>query len=182
MTDKAALRRTAEDHRRALAHPGFAARVAAHAPALAPQAVVSGYIAFREEADPGLLLAALAKRGHPVALPVLVGRGKALAFRRWHPGMALVAHSFGMLEPPETAASLVPDILLVPLLAFDARGHRLGYGGGYYDRTLQALRAEKTIEAIGLAYAGQEVALLPAGAHDERLDAVLTEEGLRRFG
>ncbi len=183
VTAKIALRQEAEERRRQLAHPGFAKRLAAHAAVLplAIGAVISGYAAFRDEADPGLLLLALAAQGHLLALPAITAKGEALRFHRWQPVDALARHAYGVMEPQATAASVHPDVLLVPLLAFDASGHRLGYGGGYYDRTLQSLRAQKTITAIGIAYAGQEVAAVPYGPHDQRLDGVLTEEGLRRF-
>jgi len=183
MTGKVALRKEAAARRSALAHPALAARLASHAEALrcVPGAVVSGYAAFRDEADPALLLLALAARGHPLALPAITVKGEALRFHRWQPDDALALHAFGVEEPHPTAEIVIPDILLVPLLAFDASGHRLGYGGGYYDRTLEALRARKPITAIGIAYAGQEIAALPHEAHDQRLDGVLTEKGLRWF-
>ena len=183
MADKSALREEAAARRRCLAHPDFAALLASSAEALAfpPGAIVSGYSAFRDEADPKPLLLALGVRGHPLALPAIMGKGVALRFHRWHPDATLVSHAYGMLEPHPSAEIVLPDILLVPLLAFDASGHRLGYGGGYYDRTLALLRTQKPITAIGIAYAGQEVAALPHEPHDQRLDAVLTEAGLRRF-
>ena len=184
MTDKAELRRKAEAHRQTLAAPGHAAALAAHADALAiaPGAVVAGYAAFRAEADPNALLRALADRGHPLALPAMTGKAEPLRFQRWREGDALVAHPYGVAEPLADAPVVVPSVVLVPLLAFDGRGTRLGYGGGYYDRTLAALRAVGSVRAIGIAYAGQELAEVPHGAHDERLDAVLTENGLTQFG
>ncbi len=183
MRDKIALRKKAEEHRRQLARPGFSALLAAHAAALpfAPGAIISGYSAIRAEADPKLLLLALEARGYPLALPAITAKGQPLRFHRWRPADALAPHAYGVPEPHPTAEIVVPDILLVPLLAFDSAGHRLGYGGGYYDRTLGLLRPQKAITAIGVAYAGQEIAALPQEAHDQRLDAVLTENGLRRF-
>ena len=183
MTDKAELRRKAEAHRKTLATPGYATALAAHVAALAiaPGAVVAGYAAFRDEADPKALMLALAARGHPLALPAMVGKAQPLRFHRWCEGDALVMHPYGVAEPHPDSAVVVPSVLLVPLLAFDRHGTRLGYGGGYYDRTLAALRAAGPVCAIGIAYAGQEVPEVPYGAHDARLDAVLTENGLVRF-
>lgn len=177
--DKARARRA--ELARAL--PKFADRIAALADKLdVPDgAVISGYWPMQDEADPRALMAALAATGHPLALPRLAQRNAPLEFRRWKMGDLLQVASFGMSEPLSSADVLTPSVLLVPVLAFDPRGHRLGYGGGYYDRTLQALRAVGTIIAVGIAYAGQEVGELPAQDHDQRLEAVVTEKGMRRF-
>jgi 5-formyltetrahydrofolate cyclo-ligase len=160
----------------ARALPGFAARIAAFAGALAlpPHAVVAGYWPIRDEADPRALMAALAARGHTLALPRIGAKGAALSFRRWNEGDGLIDNHHAIPEPRADAQVVTPDIVLVPLLAFDASGHRLGYGGGYYDRTLAALPAR----AIGIAYAGQRVEALPREPHDHPLDGVLTENGL----
>ncbi|MGA7713125.1 MAG: 5-formyltetrahydrofolate cyclo-ligase [Rhizomicrobium sp.] len=177
--DKARARRA--ELARAL--PKFADRIAALADKLdVPDgAIVSGYWPMQDEADPRALMAALAVAGHPLALPRLAQRNAPLEFRRWKMGDPLQVASFGMSEPLTSADVLKPSVLLVPVLAFDARGHRLGYGGGYYDRTLQALRAAGKIIAVGVAYAGQEVGELPAQEHDQRLDAIVTEKGVRVF-
>jgi len=143
---------------------------------------VSAYAPMGDEADPIPLLEALAARGHPTGLPVTPRERAPLLFRRWAPGDELVPARFELREPPASAPVFEPDILLVPLLAFDRAGHRLGYGAGYYDRTLGALRAKKPILAVGVAYAGQEVDALPAEPHDEKLDWVVTEREARRFG
>jgi 5-formyltetrahydrofolate cyclo-ligase len=183
MNEKPELRKKAEVLRRQLVRPGFAAQLTGYAESLALErgATVSGYSAFRDEADPGELLLALAERGHPLCLPVIAGKGQPLRFHRWQPSDVLRVHAFGVREPLVDAEIVAPSVLLVPLLAFDAGGYRLGYGGGYYDRTLHALRRQSPILAVGIAYAGQEVAVLPHGPHDEKLDAVLTEDGLRSF-
>jgi len=180
---KSDLRRQAELRRRMLAGPNHAAVLAGYAAALdlPPAAVVAGYSAFRDEADPKALMLALAGRGHALALPVMVGRGAALRFHRWCEGDAMRLHAYGVSEPLADAEVTVPDVVLVPLLAFDADGWRLGYGGGYYDRTLDALRRAGPVTAIGIAYAGQQIAAVPHNDHDQRLDAVLTEAGLWRF-
>jgi 5-formyltetrahydrofolate cyclo-ligase len=176
--DAAALRA-----RLAAAVPDFAARLAAFADGLRlpAGAVVSGYAAVRDEADPRALLLALAAKGHPIALPRIERRDAPLCFHIWKTGDAMRSGVFGIEEPLQTAQQVYPHVLFVPLLAFDAVGHRLGYGGGYYDRTLEALRARCSIRAIGVAYVGQEVASLPAADHDQRLDAVITESGLHTF-
>lgn len=143
---------------------------------------VSGYWPMEGEIDPRVLMADLAARGHALGLPVVQGRGKPLIFRVWHKGDALVAGSLGIPAPRPDAALLVPGLLLVPLLAFDREGFRLGHGAGYYDMTLASLRAAGPVLAVGVAYAGQEVARVPREAHDQPLDWVVTERGVIRIG
>jgi 5-formyltetrahydrofolate cyclo-ligase len=180
--EKPSLRESAKAHRAALARacPDFAQRIAALVDDLkiAKGAVVSFYWPMGDEGDPRALANALATRGHTLALPVVVAKKSPLHFRAWRDGDALVVHPFGMHEPPESAPRVMPDALLVPLLAFDAKGTRLGYGGGFYDRTLHALSAKR---AIGVAFAGQELETLPCHEHDHPLDAVVTEKGVRSF-
>lgn len=142
---------------------------------LPSSAAVSGYWPFGEELDPRPLLYRLAGAGHACGLPVVVGRGSALVFRAWSPGTVLHEGAFGILIPPDDAPEVVPDLLLVPLLAFDRKGFRLGYGGGYFDRTLKALRGRGRIVAVGLAFAEQEVGAVPHGPRDQPLDWVITE-------
>ena len=129
-----------------------------------------------------VLAAALVARGHPIVLPAIVTSGAALSFRPWREGDALFPNRHGIHEPPAHLDGVVPQALLLPLLAFDETGARLGLGGGYYDRTLAELRGSGHIVAIGVAYAGQEVPKLPHDAHDQRLDGVVTENGFRKFG
>lgn len=136
--------------------------------------VVSGYVAIGDELDPAPVLDAARRRGHTVAMPVMVGRDKPLEFRAWAPGDPLVERVWGIREPAESCPAVDPDVLFVPLLAFDAAGNRLGYGGGFYDRSLSYLRAKKTIIAIGLAFDEQRVDEVPHLDTDERLDYVLT--------
>ena len=140
---------------------------------LAPGAVVAGYIPIGDELDPQPLLARLA-RHHPLALPAVVGR--ALVFRSWTPGDALVPGPLGTRHPPPDAASVVPRVLIVPMVAFDRCGRRLGHGGGYYDRALAELQPAGA-RAIGIAYAVQEVADIPEAPWDRRMDAIVTEAG-----
>ncbi|MGE0743742.1 MAG: 5-formyltetrahydrofolate cyclo-ligase [Rhodospirillales bacterium] len=135
---------------------------------------VSGFWPIRDEIDVRPLLEWCAGRGHPVALPAVQGRGRPLAFRRWIPGGPLVDRPFGLREPPDDAAAVRPDLLLVPLLAFDAAGNRLGYGAGYYDMTLASLRRERPVAAVGVAFDAQEADAVPHGALDSPLDWVLT--------
>lgn len=140
---------------------------------------VAGYLPIRSEIDARPAMLALIGVGYRVAVPVVEAPGRPLAFRLWTPGMRTERGAFGVEVPVEGEAA-EPEALLVPLLAFDAAGHRLGYGGGFYDRTIAALRAARAVEAIGLAYAAQEVAEVPRTATDMRLDAIVTEEGVRR--
>lgn len=136
---------------------------------------VSGYWPIGSEANAMPLLLALGRRGHVLALPVVPRRGEPLDFRRWRPGDPMDTGPFGIAEPQSAAPVVEPDLLLVPLLAFDRAGCRLGYGGGYYDRTLAGLRARKRILAVGVAYAAQECAIVPCEEGDAPLDWVLTE-------
>jgi 5-formyltetrahydrofolate cyclo-ligase len=140
-----------------------------------PGTVVAGFSAIRSEINPVPLLRRFADAGAVLALPAIVARGRPLAFRCWRFGEELTRGQWGIREPTPEAAEVRPDIIVVPLAAFDRRGYRLGYGAGYYDLTLHALRAEKTITAIGLAFAAQEIDEVPALPHDARLDLVLTE-------
>jgi 5-formyltetrahydrofolate cyclo-ligase len=180
MSQKQNLRHSAKAHRAALARacPDFADRIAGLDLPIGDDAVVSFYWPMGDEADPRALAARLGARGHALALPIVAQKKSPLVFRRWSEGDALVVHAFGMHEPASDAPVVTPDVLLVPLLAFDARGHRLGYGGGFYDRTLASLKMKL---AIGVAYAGQEVDALPAMPHDHPLDMVVTESGVRAF-
>lgn len=160
--------------------PGAARLVAAHVLAnlglLKDITCVAGYLPIGSELDTRPLLLALHGLGVPLAMPVVTAPEVPLVFRPWIPGTATARSTFGV-EEPQSGGPVVPDLLLVPLLAFDARGHRLGYGGGFYDRTLAALRAAGPVRALGLAYAAQEVSNVPNGGHDARLDAVVTERG-----
>lgn len=137
--------------------------------------IVSGYSAIRSEIDPVPLMRTLAAQGVRLALPAVMARGKSLAFRAWSPDDRLMLGPLGILEPSPAAAEVVPDIMLVPLAAFDRLGHRIGYGAGHYDFTLAHLRKTKAITAIGLAFAAQEIEAVPALSHDVALDYVLTE-------
>ena len=137
--------------------------------------VVSAFWPFRSELDLRLLLHRLHEAGQVIALPVVVAKRAPLLFRLWTPDTSLEVGGFGVATPPESAPLVEPDWLLVPLLAFDNKGYRLGYGGGFYDRTLAALRVRKTIFAIGVGYDGQRVDQVPRGTDDGRLDAIVTE-------
>lgn len=188
MTDPNAIDAAKASARRA----AFAARKAAHGAGLdgAAQAhlraalagfagaVLAGYMPIRTEIDP---LPVMATHDGPVGVPVITGSGQPLVFHRWTPGCAMVAGPFGAQVPAEPAP-LTPRVLIVPLVGFDARGTRLGYGGGFYDRTLAALRAAGPVTALGFAYAAQEMPALPVDAFDQRLDGVVTEQGARFFG
>jgi 5-formyltetrahydrofolate cyclo-ligase len=139
---------------------------------------VSAFHPVRDEPDALALLAALAEEGVVTALPVTGRQGEPLVFRRWRPGEPTVPGQMGIPEPRPEAPALDPDLLFVPLAAFDRRGDRIGYGAGHYDRTLARLRALKPIVAIGVAYGVSEAAAIPAEPHDERLDFILTDSEL----
>ena len=179
MSSKQELRHAARKRRLDLIHPDFALAIAPYAEDLPIRCgmIVGGYHALPEEADPSLLLARLVELGCQVAFPRVIAKDQPLDFHHVPDGDVLEPGSFGIREPLENWPRARPDMLLVPLLAFDARGHRLGYGGGYYDRTLALLK----VPAIGIAYAGQEAASLPRGPHDMALTMVVTEQGVRRF-
>ncbi|WP_291854438.1 5-formyltetrahydrofolate cyclo-ligase [Bradyrhizobium sp.] len=149
--------------------------------AIAPGMVVSGYSPIRSEIDPVPLMRKLAEQGARLALPAVLSRGKSLAFRAWAPGARLMLGPLGILEPSPAAAELVPDVMLVPLAAFDCEGHRIGYGAGHYDFTLAHLRKAKAVIAVGAAFALQEIKSVPALPHDVALDYVLTEKNAFDF-
>ena len=173
--DKPALRQ-AMMARRCGARPEDGVRLAGHVlsrcPPL-PDAIVAGYWPVGDEIDVRPLLLALLGRGNRVVLPETPPRGQPLVFRVWRPGTAMIPERFGTARPDGPEA--IPDALLVPLLAFDAGCRRLGYGGGYYDRTIAAMPGIRT---IGCAYARQEVDAVPVLPHDAPLDAVATERGV----
>ena len=143
-------------------------------------AVVSGFLAIGEEIDPSPLMRRLIGEGYRLCLPVMEGKGKPLVFRAWSPGEPLAETMWGIREPLPEAPALDPDIVLGPLLAFDAAGYRLGYGGGFYDRSIAEIRAQKPVLTIGLAYDELEVDAVPHTDYDERLDWVLTPSGPRK--
>jgi 5-formyltetrahydrofolate cyclo-ligase len=140
-----------------------------------PELTVSGFMPLKSEINPLPLMRKLAEQGARLALPVVAGRGKPLTMRQWVWGEPLASGVWGIREPKPDAPQADPDILLVPLLAFDRAGHRIGYGAGYYDMTIAGLRAKKPVTAIGIAFAAQEIATVPATPRDARLDLVLTE-------
>jgi 5-formyltetrahydrofolate cyclo-ligase len=177
---KAQLRREALTRRNAV--PAEMRKSAAEAIAarafplvIAAGTVVSGFMPLKSEISPLPLMRKLADAGARLALPVVAGRGKPLIMRSWQWGDPLVPGVWGIREPGPEAPEAQPDILLVPLLAFDRSGHRIGYGAGYYDLTIAQLRANKPIAAIGIAFAAQEVETVPRTAFDAQLDLVLTE-------
>ena len=172
-----AMARRASEHERASATA--AASVLAHLRRLMPTRAgltVSGYAPIRNELDVMPVLTDLSGEGVRACLPVVLGRRRPLVFRLWQPETDLKPGSLGVGEPPSDAPEARPDVVLVPTLAFDPRGMRMGYGAGFYDRTLEALRASGTILAVGIAYSGQQFSEVPAGRHDQPIDCVVTEE------
>ena len=182
---KAALR-VAAHKRRAAFHPSLrneAAKAAAvhffEAVPIAKGEVVAGYWPIRDEMDIKSVVARLMDAGQPVCLPVVLGDEQPLELRLWEDGAPLYEAGFGTLAPAEEAPRAAPDVIIMPLLGFDKHGTRLGYGGGYYDRTLAWLA--KRPRLIGFAFALQEVDHIPRDAHDVPLDAIVTEQGVRNF-
>lgn len=143
--------------------------------------VVSGYWPLAEELDLRPLLEALDRRGCRIVLPAMTGKDRPLVFRDWKPGDRLVPAGFGTLEPAESQEARAPDVLLVPLLAFDRQGYRLGYGGGFYDRSLAGLRKAKKVVAIGTAFSALEVEAVPRDENDQPLDWIVTEREVLEF-
>ena len=144
--------------------------------------VISAFHSFDTEISTFELFDKLVAEGWTTALPVVVAKNTPLVFRQWAPGEALVLGRWNIKVPPEEAPEVLPDVLLVPLLAFDRKGFRLGYGGGFYDRTLEKLRALKKVTAIGIAYAGQEMDTVPRDDFDQRLDWIMTEKETFKCG
>jgi len=164
---------------RAAAAEAIAGRVF---PILIPAgAVVSGYSPMKSELSPAPLMRKLTDVGAQLALPVVQGRGQPLVMRAWTFGAPLSPGVWGIREPTADAPEVFPDIMLVPLAAFDRQGHRIGYGAGYYDMTIARIRAMKPVIAIGLAFAAQETDKIPAEPHDAPLDLVLTEREIIDF-
>lgn len=179
------LRRTMRAQRRDLAvlRPDAAERAADRLPleALPPFAVVAGYHALGAELSPWPVLRKLQAAGARVVLPVAPAPHAPLVFRAFAEDQPLEPDAARIPSPTQDAETLTPDLVIAPLIAFDRAGYRLGQGGGYYDRTLAALRATGRLFVIGLAYAGQEVDQIPRDAHDQPLDAILTESGYHRI-
>ncbi len=186
--EKAALRKRMMAARRVVHRAAGAAAaervaalfVGAFADALAARPTVAGYWPMVDELDVRPLLERVAALGCPVGLPVVTPRGTPLVFRAWRPGAAMVAGVFGTSHPAD-ATEVTPELVIAPLLAFDAAGRRLGYGGGYYDRTLARLRAAGGVLAVGVGYDAQEVERVPTGPSDRTLDAVVTETRVLRI-
>ena len=177
---KAELRTEALARRDALPadmRAGAAEAIAARAFPIAvkPGTIVAGFMPMKSEINPLPLMRKLADAGAQLALPAIAGRGQPLIMRAYRFGDELARGQWGIREPKPDARQVDPDILIVPLAAFDRAGHRIGYGAGYYDMTLHALRTKKNITAVGLAFAAQEIPQIPATPRDERLDFVLTE-------
>lgn len=184
---KRKLRKQAGERRKALhAELGEDARDLLREPGLGflqrdTPGVVSGFHPYGSEIDCTGLLRRLAGEGWTTCLPVVTGPAEPLIFRVWVKDDPLEAGAWNIPVPDETAVEVKPDVLLVPLLAFDDAGFRLGYGGGFYDRTIELARAERDIVAIGVAFSGQEVKQVPHSDHDEPLDWMLTEAGAKQF-
>jgi len=169
-----ALRSAIDASRRAAGADAVARRVAALLRAHPECRIVSGFLKIGDEIDPQPSLDAALALGCRLCLPVMVGKGQPLIFRAWTPGDELLEKQWGIREPGPSAEPLDPDVLLVPMLSFDVRGGRLGYGGGFFDRTIAAARARRSLMAVGVCFDEQRVDSVPRLDYDERLDWVLT--------
>ena len=149
---------------------------------VAPGSIVAGYWAIGNELDLGPTMSALAERGDVLAVPVTGARGTPLVFRRWAPGEPLEKGAMGTSHPPAAAPEVSPNVVLLPLVAFDGRGTRLGYGAGFYDRTLRQLRAAGPLDAWGIAFDEQEEPALPSDGGDETMSGILTDRRVIRIG
>lgn len=191
--DKHELRKTAKARRDAAAHDAgddglkaffqnlFETWSDITAPFDGPQAIVAGYWPFESEMDVRPPLVALHNTGQTLCLPEVVEKDRPLRFRAWSPDEPLVEGDHGTFHPLSTAPLMRPDVVLVPLLAFDARGYRIGWGGGYYDRTLDVLRKTGPVAAVGVAYAAQEVDEVPTDDYDQPLDWIITDKQARKL-
>jgi 5-formyltetrahydrofolate cyclo-ligase len=180
---EAAIRRaTVHAARSETAGAALAARFLAAFSDWLPGVVVSLYWPMCDEIDVRELIGGLAADGVQMALPVMAGSDAPLIFREWRTGDALLPGAFGVYEPAGDAPTLEPDIAVTPLLAFDAAGNRLGYGGGYYDRTLRDLRGRREIIAVGVGYDEQEISSIPGHTGDEILDMIITDQRTLRAG
>lgn len=181
---KSSLRKDSRLRRKALAlqnpAPDLRASFEAIPHSVSHIKIVAGFSPIGDEINVWPFMTALQSQGKRIALPVVAGPNQPLAFREWTPDCEMQTDRFGV-SFPAAGPILMPQLILVPLLAFTPNGDRLGYGGGYYDRTLAALRQSGAVFACGVAYAGQEVAELPTDAHDAKLDGILTEIGFRAF-
>lgn len=157
-------------------------RAAAALPEFPAGAALAGFMPIRDEIDPGQLIGRYHERGHPIGLPVVIAPKNPLVFKRWQPGDPLEEGAFGVPVPTGQAGRVIPRVLLVPLAAFDREGYRLGYGAGFYDRTLTELRARDEVIAIGVAFDEQEVDAVPHDEYDQQLDWMLTPSGAFRTG
>ena len=179
---KKAARLIAKRRRQEVHDPEAAVELIKHFPTVQFRGTpVGGYWPLPNEMDVRPLLKALSESGFEVSLPCVVGKAQPLIFRKWGQGDAMRIGHFNVTEPHQHQAEVRPDFVLVPLLAFTPNGKRLGYGGGFYDRTLAKLRREGDVFACGVAYAGQEVPYLPTDEHDQLLDGILTEQYFKVF-
>ena len=181
-SQKKAMRKTAFAARKLACSDSNAALACAHLTGFLERfegrQVVAGYMAIQTEIDPARALHDLYDRGHRICLPVIQGHAMPLIFREWTPDSAMIEGDFGALIP-RGGALLVPDVAVVPLVAFDAHAHRLGYGGGFYDRTLEILRRDNSrLTAVGFASSAQAVDQIPVDENDQPLDAIITETGI----
>jgi len=148
-----------------------------HVPLKLKTEIVAGYWPVKAELDALLILRELLTKGHTCALPHVTGEGAPLLFRQWDENTPMTAGKFGLSEPANHN-TVLPDIILVPVLAFDARGHRLGYGTGFYDRTLARLKKQKNVRTIGLAYEMQLYPGLPVEDNDVKMDMIITDRNI----
>ena len=178
---KAKARKDARARRKAAQSETASAKLITHFPPQEASQIIGGVWPLKNEIDPRPLMSALAAQGHELALPCTPEVGQPLTFRAYAPGDPLIEGPYDTREPRPDQPELFPTFVLVPMLAFTMDGKRLGYGGGFYDRTLSGLKARHAVFACGVAFAAQEAADLPTDIYDQRLDGILTEDYFKAF-
>lgn len=179
---KAQARKAARKVRAAILHEDKSSRLIDNWPIQEfRDAKIASFWPIKDEIDPRPLSEYLIEQGHELGLPAIIKEAHPLEFRQWDPSTPLIEGPFKTREPSRMSPVIIPDVVLVPLLAFTRKGERLGYGGGFYDRTLSELREIKSICACGVAFSGQETTQIPTNNFDQKLDAILTESFFQRF-
>jgi len=181
LDEKSKARQAARRVRAAVSPKNKSEDLLSHWPKIFDRKSVAGYWPIKDELDPRPLMEMLSSKGHLIGLPAILKTDHPLEFRDWFPESPLVEGPYNTFEPASDASIMLPDVVLVPMLAFNMSGDRLGYGGGFYDRTLSKLRGMKPVFACGVAFSEQQMKLIPTNNFDEPLDGILTERYFEAF-